>query len=240
MVDQLQVAIAFLLYMFVFGWIGWRRGMNRELIVLITSVITLIIVRLQGDILIRIADLGWQLFNMILSGGLSDSGTTDTPTTSSTAWTASPAPMTSTASMASTASTTPLITTCSDTVTTCNAPGYLFLFWVSVVIFAYIIGTVYVKKSPSNGWAILIGIANGFVYASVVLPRLFALINPGAVDLGEPIILDSLRDIIRAAWSSISGVISGLWASVGSLQPYLLLLFLIFLVVGAASTLRKA
>ena len=225
MVDQLQVAIAFLLYMFVFGWIGWRRGMNRELIVLVTAVITLIIVRLQGDTLVKIANLGWQLFNMILSGGLSDSGSTDTATTASTA---------------STASTTPLITTCSDTVTTCNAPGYLFLFWVSVVIFAYIIGTVYVKKSPSNGWAILIGIANGFVYASVVLPRLFALINPSAVDLGEPIILDSLMVLIRAAWTSITGVISGLWASVGSLQPYLLLLFLVLLVVGAASTLRKA
>lgn len=224
MVDQLQVAIAFLLYMFVFGWIGWRRGMNRELIVLITSVVTLIIVRLQGDTLVKIANLGWQLFNMILSGGLSDSGGTDTTT----------------ASTASTASTTPLITTCSDAVTTCNAPGYLFLFWVSVVIFAYVIGTVYVKSSPSNGWAILIGIANGFVYASVVLPRLFALINPGAVDLGEPIILDSLMDLIRAAWTSIAGVISGLWSSVGSLQPYLLLLFLILLVVGAASTLRKA
>ncbi len=221
MVDQLQVAIAFLLYMFVFGWIGWRRGMNRELIVLITSVVTLIIVRLQGDTLVKIANLGWQLFNMILSGGLSDSGGTDTASTTSTA------------------STTPLITTCSDTVTTCNAPGYLFLFWVSVVIFAYVIGTVYVKSSPSNGWAVLIGIANGFVYASVVLPRLFALINPSAVDLGEPIILDSLMDLIRAAWTSISGVISGLWASVGSLQPYLLLLFLIILVVGAASTLRK-
>ena len=155
MVDQLQVAIAFLLYMFVFGWIGWRRGMNRELIVLVTSLITLIIVRLQGDTLVRIANLAWQLFNMILAGGLSESGATDTATT------------------------TALITTCSDTVTTCTAPGYLFLFWVTVVIFAYLIGTIYVKNSPSNGWAVLIGIANGFVYASVVLPRLLCADQSG-------------------------------------------------------------
>lgn len=214
-IDQLQVAIAFLLYMFVFGWIGWRRGMNRELIVFGTSLITLIIVRLQGDVLVKIANLGWQLFNMILSGGLSDSGATDTGTTA------------------------PLITTCSDTVTTCTAPGYLFLFWVTMVIFAYLIGTIYVKNSPSNGWAVLIGIANGFIYASVVLPRLFALINPGAVDLDEPIIIDSLVALFGAAWSSITGVIGNLWAGLGGLQPYILLLFLIILVVGAASTLRK-
>lgn len=216
MVDQLQVAIAFLLYMFVFGWIGWRRGMNRELIVLITSLVALVIVRLQGDILVRIANLAWQLFNMILAGGLSESGATDTETVE------------------------PLITTCSDTVTTCTAPGYLFLFWVTVVIFAYLIGTIYVKNSPSNGWAILIGIGNGFVYASVVLPRLFSLINPGAVDLDEPIILDSLVALTAAAWTSITGVISQLWTSLGSMQPYILLLFLIILVVGAASSLRKA
>jgi hypothetical protein len=216
MVDELQVAIAFLLYLFVFGWIGWRRGMNRELIVLGVSLVTLIIVRLQGDILIRIANLGWQLFNMILAGGLSDSGATDTGTVD------------------------PLITTCSDTVTTCTAPGYLFLFWVTMVILAYLFGTLYVKNSPSNGWAILIGIANGFLYASVVLPRLFALINPDAVNLDEPLIIEALVGLIGAAWTSITDVVSELWTSMGALQPYILLLFLIILVVGAASTLRKA
>ena len=117
-VDQLQVAIAFLLYLFVFGWIGWRRGMNRELLVFGTSLVTLIIVRMRGDTLVAIGNLAWSLFNMILSGGLTGGGD------------------------ATDSSTTELITQCSDTVTTCNAPGYLFLFWVSFVILAYLFGTI--------------------------------------------------------------------------------------------------
>lgn len=213
-VDQLQVAIAFLLYLFVFGWIGWRRGMNRELIVFGTSLITLIIVRMRGDTLVAIANLGWRLFNMILAGGLGDSGSTDTSSTGD------------------------LITQCSDTVTTCSAPGYLFLFWVTMVILAYLFGTLYVKNSPSNGWAILVGIANGFLYASVVLPRLLALINPDAVNLDEPIILEAFVGLVGTAWASITGVIGNVWNALGSMQPYVLLLFLIILVVGAASTLR--
>ena len=67
MVDELQVAIAFLLYMFVFSWIGWRRGMNRELIVFGTSLITLIIVRLRGDTLVEIFNFAWEMVQAIIS-----------------------------------------------------------------------------------------------------------------------------------------------------------------------------
>ncbi len=62
----MQVAIAFLLYLFVFGWIGWRRGMNRELIVFATSLITLIIVRMRGDTLVEISNFGWEIVQLIL------------------------------------------------------------------------------------------------------------------------------------------------------------------------------
>ena len=71
-------------------------------------------------------------------------------------------------------------------------------------------------------------------------PDCFALINPEAVDLDEPIILEALVGLVRTAWTSITGVIGNYGMRWDRLQPYILLLFLIILVVGAASTLRKA
>lgn len=66
--DQLQIAIAFILYAFVFGWIGYRRGQTREAWVFAVATVSLIVLRLRGDIFVGIANLGWQLINM-LSGG---------------------------------------------------------------------------------------------------------------------------------------------------------------------------
>lgn len=217
LVDQLQMAIAFLLYMFVFAWIGWKRGAKRELIVFLTALFTLIFVRLKGDSLVQLANLGWKLLNGLLSGALSEGGDFDFGATPD------------------------LITTCpaDQPYAACSSSGFLFLFWVSVVILAYICTSLWVKDSESNGWAIIVGIMNGFLYASVILPRLVSLIKPGAVNLNEPIILDTLVGLIRAAWTSITSVMAEIWHSLGAWQPYVFLLLLIILVVGAASTLHK-
>lgn len=217
--DQLQTAIAFLLYMFVFGWIGWRRGALRELIVFITALLTLIIVRTQGDILIRMANLAWRLFGAITSGALNNGDDGGGISLGDTSNLIIPCPST-------------------DPAVTCNSIGFLFLFWVTIVILAYVFSSILVKKSDSNGWAILIGIMNGFLYASVFLPRLVSLIDPNAIVLDQPIMVETLFTLLDAAWTSITNVASMIWSSLGALQPYVLLLLLILLVVGAASTLR--
>ena len=217
--DQLQTAIAFLLYMFVFGWIGWRRGAMRELIVFITALLTLIIVRTQGDILISMANLAWRLFIAIAGGALSSGDDGGGISLSDTSNLIIPCPS-------------------ADAAVTCNSIGFLFLFWVSIVILAYLFTSLFIKSSESNGWAILIGIMNGFLYASVFLPRLVSLIDPNAIVLDQPIMIETLFTLLDAAWTSISNVASMIWSSLGSLQPYVLLLLLILLVVGAASTLR--
>lgn len=212
--DQLQIAIAFILYAFVFGWIGYRRGQTREAWVFAVATVSLIVLRLRGDIFVGIANLGWQLINM-LSGGLSSGGSTPDLIIPC------PSPQTVPA-------------------TACNAPGYLFLLWVTIVILTYVLTTSGVTKSPSNGWAILLGLGNGLLYASVFLPRLIGLVRPDQVQLDEPVILETLIGLIQTAFSVIWNVITEFWTAVEPVRPFVILLLLILIVVGAASTLRSA
>jgi hypothetical protein len=212
--DQLQIAIAFILYAFVFGWIGYRRGQTREAWVFAVATVSLIVLRLQGDVFVGIANLGWQLVNM-LAGGLSSGGSTPDLIIPC------PSPQTVPA-------------------TDCNAPGYLFLLWVTIVILTYVITTSGVKKSVSNGWAILLGLGNGLLYASVFLPRLIGLVRPDQVQLDEPVILETLIGLIQTAFSVIWNVITEFWTAVEPVRPFVILLLLILIVVGAASTLRSA
>lgn len=214
--DQLQIAIAFILYLFVFGWIGYRRGQMRELWVFVVALLSLVVLRLRGDIFVAAANLGWKLINLLMSGGLSGGGTT--------------AP--------------DIIIACPDPqtvpATACNAPGYLFLLWVTIVILTYVITTSAIVKSPHNGWAILLGIGNGLVYASVFLPRLVGLFRPDLVQLDQPFLLNTLTGLIRTAFTVIWSVIEDFWALVEPVRPFVILLLLILIVVGAASTLRSA
>ena len=219
-IDQLQVAIAFGLYSFVFGWIGFNRGWVRESWVFGIAFFTLVFLRLQGDVVIRIVNFGWRLIQILVQGGLTDSGITSTGTTTS------------------------LITLCPSPQTVpptdCNSSGFLFLMWVFIVIMTYLITNWVIAKSPSNGWAILIGLLNGLLYASVFLPRLLALFRPDLVEIDQPIVFDTMVGLVRTTMTLVANVLSGFWTLVEPVRPFVILAFLILLVVGAASTLRGA
>ncbi len=218
-VDQLQVAIAFALYSFVFGWIGFQRGWARELWVFSVALAVLVVLRLRGDLVINIFNFGFRLIQALLSGGLSADGLTGVGTTD-------------------------LITPCPDPQTVppveCSGSGFLFLLWVTIVIFTYIFTTSLVRKSPSNGWAILVGLLNGLLYASVFLPRLLVLFRPDLVQIDQPIILDTMVGLVRTSFSLFWNVLAGFWQLVAPARSFVILLLLILLVVGAASTLRGA
>lgn len=218
-IDQLQVAIAFGLYSFVFGWIGFNRGWVRELWVFGIAFVSLVFLRLQGEIVIRIVNLAWRLFQALLQGGLSDSGI-------------------------SSAGTSNLITLCPDPQTVppveCNSSGFLFLLWVFIVIVTYLATNALIPKSPKNGWAIVVGLLNGLLYASVFLPRLLALFRPDLVQIDQPIIFETMIGLLRTTVTLITNVINSFWTLVEPIRPFVILAFLILLVVGAASTLRGA
>ena len=85
-----------------------------------------------------------------------------------------------------------------------------------------------------------LGIGNGLVYASVFLPRLVGLFRPDLVQLDQPFLLNTLTGLIRTAFTVIWSVIEDFWALVEPVRPFVILLLLILIVVGAASTLRSA
>jgi hypothetical protein len=218
-VDQLQVAIAFGLYSFVFGWIGFNRGWTREAWVFGVAFLSVVFLRLQGDLVIRIVNLAWRLVQAILQGGLSESGISSSGTTN-------------------------LITPCPIPQTVppveCNSSGFLFLLWVFIVIVTYLITNKLVSPSPSNGWAIVLGLMNGLLYASIFLPRLLALFRPDLVQIDEPIIFETMVGLLRTTMALVANVLSSFWTLVEPIRPFVILAFLILLVVGAASTLRGA
>ena len=68
----IQVLLTFILYLSFFGWIGYRRGSWREFIVLVMAVIGWLVLQEQGDIFVRIANLGSKFTAFITAGGLSE------------------------------------------------------------------------------------------------------------------------------------------------------------------------
>ena len=74
MTSQIQVLIAFLLYLFTFGWIGWRRGAQREGWVFGVAIVAWFAFQERGDIVVRMANLGGKFMAFLKAGGLGEDG----------------------------------------------------------------------------------------------------------------------------------------------------------------------
>jgi len=215
-----ELMISFVIFLVFFGWIGLRRGAKRELIVLLTSIISWLILQEKGDILVRIANLGGQLLAMIASGDLSDGEATSATATD----------------------------TAQQLVTDTNQNAFLFFIWVIIVIITYMLTSKLIsdKNSKSNGWAILLGIANGLFFASVFLPRLVLLFVPTETDPQQAGLQlteegrGSIISFLSNGVQMISNTLSNLWANLGGLQPYVLLFLLTLFLVMAYFSIRGA
>ena len=203
MSDQIQILIAFLLYLLAFSIIGWRRGSVREGWVFGIAMVGWLALQARGDIFVRIANLGSTFLAFIQAGGLGSD-----PTGAFGALGNAP-----------------------KVVTAETRDGFLFIIWALLVLIVYGITGTYVRKSPSNGWAILYGIGNGLLFAAVFLPRLGALLVPEALDVSTRSTVDILLDLVGSG---------GVWTVVEPVRPIVILVLLILIVVGAASTIRGA
>ncbi len=216
----IQVLLTFILYLSFFGWIGYRRGSWREFIVLTTAVVGWLVLQEQGDIFVRIANLGSKFTAFITAGGLSEN-----PEEAFSA-----------------------IGDASPWVTSTTRNGYLFVIWVLLVIMAYVLTGWLVPstKSQSNGWAILWGMLNGLFFASVFLPRLLFLFAPGTVSAvatsapeattgnGRANILTFLQTGFDLIWDLIRNI----WVLLQPFQPYVFLFLLTAFLVFVYFTIR--
>jgi hypothetical protein len=212
MTAQASVLVSFVIYVVFFGWLGWQRGMRREIVVFLIALIAWLLLQQEGDTVVRIANLGGAALAFAQGGGFSGD---------------------STDALATLGSATPLI----------NEEGqqpFLFVIWVALFVGAYALSNVMVedKKSPRNGWAILLGILNGFFFAVAFGPSLLTLFTEdGQTTLtsGQGI---ELLPLLRSGLELVGSGISSLWALISSAGNLGLVVMLTLLLVLAAGTIK--
>jgi hypothetical protein len=57
MTNELATLVSFAIYLAFFGWLGWRRGVRRELIVFFVALIMWILLQERGDLFVNITNL---------------------------------------------------------------------------------------------------------------------------------------------------------------------------------------
>ncbi len=217
---SIELMISFVIFLIFFGWIGLRRGAKRELIVLLTSLISWLILQEKGDFLVRITNLAGRLLALIAAGGLNEGGAANVTAASSA----------------------------QQLVTDTNENAFLFFVWVIIVLVTYGLTNKLVtdKDSKSNGWAILWGIANGLFFASVFLPRLVLLFlpaEPSPQQAGQQLVTEgrgSVMSFLSTGFQIVRDTISSFWAGLGDMQPYVLLILLTLFLILVYSSIRGA
>ncbi len=218
MTGQLEVLIAFILYLAFFAWIGYRRGSQSEGIVFAIALGSWFLLQEAGDILVRIVNLGSKFLAFVQAGGLGAN-----PDAAFGALGDAP-----------------------PWVTAANRQTFLFLVWAALLFLAYVISSPKAlgKKSKADGWALLFGLLNGLLFAAVLLPRLVGLIRPtvnevtGAV---EPANVTDLFSVLGGGFNLLGDSFTGLWNLIDpSQRSFVLLILLTLFLLLAALSLRSS
>jgi hypothetical protein len=212
MTSQAAIIISFIIYLFFFGWLGWRRGARREITVFLIALIAWLLLQQEGDMIVNIANLGGAAVTFAQAGGF-----TGSQQDAFTAIGSAPALV-------------------SDDTRT----SFLFVVWVALFVGSYALTNVMIedKKSVRNGWAILFGVLNGLFFAVAFGPSLVALFAPG----GEFTVVDeeglNLSGLLSGGLQLIWDGISSLWSVILSAGSLGLVLLLTLILVLAATTIR--
>ncbi|MEZ4676499.1 MAG: hypothetical protein R2932_19925 [Caldilineaceae bacterium] len=216
MTGQLEVLITFLLYIAFFGWIGYLRGSRSEAIVFGVALVAWLALQEQGDIFVRIANLGSKFVAFIQAGGLGAN-----PDQAFGALGDAP-----------------------PWVTAESRGGFLFVIWAFLLFLAYLISSPKVlgKKSKGDGWAVILGILNGLLYAAILLPRLVTLLRAADVtaDGASGAGIAALFNILGGGFDLLRDSAENLWSIFEPSQQSLILLVLLTLfLLLVANTLRS-
>jgi hypothetical protein len=212
MTSQAAIIISFIIYLFFFGWLGWRRGARREITVFLIALVAWLLLQQEGDLIVNIANLGGAAFTFAREGGFTGSQQ----------------------DALSAIGTAPALVADDARI------SFLFVVWVALFVGSYALSNVMIddKRSERNGWAILFGILNGLFFAVAFGPSLVALFAPDGefriVDDGGLNLSGLLGGGLGLVWDGISSL-WGVVAGAGSLG--LVILLTVFLVL-AATTIR--
>ena len=213
MTAETQVLIAFLLYLAFFGWIGLRRGWLSELIVMVVAVVGWIVLQERGTFFVRMANFAGKFMALIGAGGLSSD-----PAEALQAVQDAPA-----------------------VVTEATTPGFLFLLWVLLVLLTYIITSQkpIAKHKEHKGLGLLFGLANGFVFASLLLPVLSTLFSSTDLTKVSEAPLENLVMLVSTIGKFLVESVRSFWQWIQPVNSLTWLLIITTLLVITALTLRK-
>ena len=213
--------VAFVLYVLLFGWIGFRRGLFRELSVLIVSIggffllqqnqgLALDIVRQALGVLLGVISVGAKLLASLRAGGAAGG--------SEPVYTLGP----------------------SDWLSDADQPTVSFLVWSGLLLFTYILTNKAIsdRQSSSGILAALLGIGNGLFYIPTFAPRLIAFIpEVGVASVSSP--GTGMEGLLRSVTDMMQSNFGMIWEALGPQQPILAAIALTVLLVAVISTLRR-
>jgi hypothetical protein len=134
----------------------------------------------------------------------------------------------------------------SGIITAANRQGYLFMLWAIMLVLTYIWVSNWslwedwiALGSGAAGWAILFGMANGLLFASIFLPRLVALVAPPGTDYAMLAERANVLGVLGSGMSLLIGNLSALWTLVRPQASIVLLILLTIFLALVASTLRS-
>jgi hypothetical protein len=240
-----EVAITFIVYLLFFAWLGYLRGYRAEMAVFLTGLLGWIALELFGDVVVRVANLGGKFFVFAASGGLGASGDD-----AFRALADAPDVITA-ANRESFLFVIWVILVVIAYVVSSNRAARARRRSAGAVpltpgAFIDTLAGVMSGRGPASappdaglrGWAAVVGMANGLLFASVFLPRLLALMAPDWVAYyGIPESAGPFS-ILVAGFQTVFYTIRQLWQWIQPQASWVLLVLLTLFLVLAANTLR--
>jgi hypothetical protein len=209
MVDSIQIVVALILYLILFGWIGYRRGSLRELIVLFVSFVGYLVLRRYQNIVVTLINLFGRFIVFAQAGGLAG----DDPDAILQ------------------------LRDAPNILDPAQGSTVIFLFWVLLLLAVYGFTGRFITNGRNryDTTAIFLGMLNGIFYFSIFLPLLSSILWPAA---GATLATDGAGLVLRSAWNVLGESFREFWMLVDQQQPLVVVLFLTLLLVLVASTLR--
>lgn len=211
--QNLQMFIAVLLYLGFFSWVGWRRGTVRELAVFLISFFSWILLQNQGGVFRSIANLGGKFVVFARSGGLGEGG--------EDAFSA--------------------LGSAPDVISSESQEIFIFILWVLIVVAVYVITNLYVKVAYADGWSIILGAANGLLFAAILLPKIIApLVVDGVSSSGEFVSQTEWVAVLQGIRAILTTGLNSLWTLLEPQSSVVLLLLITLLLLLAATSLQRS
>lgn len=240
-----EIAITFIVFLLFFGWLGYRRGFRAEMTLFIVALFGWIGLMVFGDVVVTLTNLFGKFVAFALSGGLGEGGDAafEALRTAPDIITAENRDSFLFVIWVILVVITFVITTTQATQRRQRATPVIPLTPGSLAdalagVFA---GQPRAATPPPDarlrGWSVILGIANGLLFASIFLPRLVALLAPQAVTYtGIPDSINPFR-ILGTGLRVVFDAIGQLWRLIQPEASWVLLILLTLFLILVASTL---